>query len=713
MPADTPELLPPSATPQPRQSAHHGVTLDDEFAWLRSEQWQAVVADPELLEPPIRDYLEAENLYCDAVLAPVGELCEQVFAEMRGRIKEEDIDVPEKDGPYAYYWRYRAGEEHPVFARMPRAGGEETLLLDGHVESQHSGYFELGDCEVSPDHRLLAWSFDDTGAESYLARIRDLSSSAELPVEIRDVDSLSWATPDYLFYAQLDEEHRASRVFRHRMGQAVSEDVLVMHEHDPRFVLSVGLCRDGRRLEITSSTDDQSEVWLIDCADPEKPPVRVLERRAGHEYSIEVDDDELFVLSNREDCLDFSILISPREQAKGQSGEQLWKTLVPHRAGCLLEEMFLYRDYLVWQELEAGTPRICYVRRSSADSTEVGHGQPYKSPVQTIAFDEEAFELEMEPSPEFDATTFRFVYSSPTTPETWYEFDLDHGTREVLKTTEIPSGHNASDYRTARFSVPSTAGEMVPLTLLYHHTTALDGSAPCLLYGYGAYGSSCMPSFSANRLSLVDRGFVYAIAHVRGGEEKGRNWYLQSKGAGKQYSIDDFIACARFVGEQHLADASRIVSFGGSAGGLLVGAAVNQAPQLFAGVVAAVPFVDVLNTMLDESLPLTPGEWAQWGNPITDESAFHNIRNYSPYDQVANLDYPPMLVTGSVSDPRVGYWEPAKWVARLRARKSGDSLLLLKTEMSGGHGGQSGRFGHLEDLAVLYAFILWVTGFEV
>ena len=699
------KLQPPVAIKQTREQEFHGKRHSDDYGWLRSARWLDVLRSPKELETPIQQYLQQENDYCEEVLQPTAELQKQLHSEMRGRIKEDDSEVPEKDGAYAYYWRYRSGEEHPVFARTPREGGPETIMLDGELESQGKDYFELGDCEVSPDHRLLAWSCDDTGSEHYRMRIRDIETGNDLPDIIEDVESLGWATPSHLFYTHLDDSHRASKVFRHKPGTESADDVLVMQESDERFSMSVGLFRCPTRFEISSSTDDQDEIWLIDTAKPEQDPCLVAARRPGHEYSVDVLGEHLIILTNNHGATDFRFVAAPL----ATPGEEHWQELVAHQLGCLRQDLFVYRDYIVWLEESQALPQIRFMKSDVLERAGKDPLQADDSAISKIEFEETAYALDVEPAPEYEGDIFRFVYSSPTTPSTTYEYSLGSGERQIIKQREIPSGHEPTDYLTQRVSVRSSDGVAVPMTILYHRNTPLDGTAACVLYGYGAYGASSSASFSSNRLSLVDRGFVYAIAHVRGGEENGRDWYLQTKGAGKQLSFDDFNACARYLAASKIAAADAIVSFGGSAGGLLVGAAVNQAPGLYRAVVAAVPFVDVLNTMLDDSLPLTPGEWSQWGNPIEDARAFETIKSYSPYDQVQAVAYPAMLVTGSLSDPRVGYWEPAKWVARLRERKTDGNPLLLKTEMQGGHFGQSGRFGQLEDMALIYAFILWVT----
>lgn len=692
--------LAPVAEKVAHESEWHGQPISDPYHWLRASNWQQAVREPSLLAPDIRDYLEAENQYCDVVLRDTRELQKTLIAEMRGRLKEDETEIPENDGPFAYYWRYRQGEEHPVFARVPRIEHDflnvdrdsEELLLDAHLLSQQHEYFELGDGEVSPDHKLFAWSCDITGSEYCTLFIRDIARGTDLDYQIEDVDLVTWATPDILFYTKIDDSHRASRIYRHAVGSDPKQDVLVMQEDDPRFELSVSLSRTGAYIEIGSGTDDQDESWLLSTADPTAEPVLVAPRAAGFEYSIDLQGENLVILTNSDGATDFKIMTAPLATPQ----QEHWRELVAHKPGRLLLGVDCFKDYLVWMEREEALPKIV-IRFNDGRSRE-------------IAFDEEAYSLGISLSPEYDSRQIRFIYSSPTTPSQWYDYDPFSAKRTLLKETEIPSGHQSSDYITRRLRVAARDGQTVPVTCLYHRDTPIDGTAPCLLYGYGSYGSSMPASFSTSRLSLVDRGFVFAIAHVRGGEEKGRDWYLTTKGRGKQQTFNDFIDCATHLQNEGYSSKNGMVCMGGSAGGLLIGSVINQAPQLFAGAIARVPFVDVLNTMLDDTLPLTPGEWAQWGNPIEDPDAFDWIQAYSPYDQVSAQDYPAMLVTGSVSDPRVGYWEPAKWVARLRVLKTDDNALLLNTRMAAGHFGKSGRFGGLEDQALAYAFAIKAVG---
>jgi oligopeptidase B len=682
----------PLAEKRPTTATAHGMTLHDDFAWLRADNWQEAMRDPAQLPQDIADYLRAENAYYDAAMADTADLQQRLIAEMRGRIKEDDTSVPRKNGPYAYVMRYTEGAEHPLYIRTPRDGGDETVLLDVNAEAAAHDYFDLGAVAISPDHALLAWKADTTGSEFFTLRLRDTATGRDRNVQIADVGSVAWADPQTLFYVRVDAQHRPNKVFRHQIGTDPDDDVLVYEEQDPRYFVGVSRMRSGAYVQIATGMNDESEVWVIPTATPDAAPMLIEGRSAGLEYEIDHQGDHFVILTNADDAVDFKIMRAP--VATPQRAH--WVDLIPYRAGCMVIGMAAYRDWLIWVERENALPRICYQDRNGK--------------TDSISFAEEAYALGADPSAEYETDMFRFTYSSPTTPSQVFDFDLSTGARILMKQTELPSGHDPADYVTRRIMAPSHDGALVPVTILHHAQTALDGTAPCLLYGYGSYGASMPAGFSANRLSLVDRGFVYAIAHVRGGEEKGRAWYEDAKFGRKVNTFHDFIGAAEaLIGAGYTAT-GQIVAQGGSAGGLLVGAVANMRPDLWAGIIADVPFVDVLTTILDDTLPLTPGEWSQWGNPIESRSAFDDIRAYSPYDNVTAQDYPAMLVTAGVSDPRVTYWEPAKWVAKLRITKTDDNILLLKTNMTSGHFGKTGRFAALEDAARSYAFALKAVG---
>jgi oligopeptidase B len=686
---------PPVAERRPVSATHHGITRTDDYAWLRADNWQQVMRDPSVLPADIRAYLEAENAYADAAMADVTALKDKLFAEMRARIKGDDFSVPSPDGAYAYGIRFTHGAEHPMIVRTDRDDGNETVLLDANALAAGKAYFHLGGTAHSPDHKLLAHASDEMGSEYYDIRIRDIATGKDLDDFIpATTGSPVWAADGRtLFYVWVDENHRPAKVFRHVVGTDPAEDALVHADTNPGYFLSVGKTQSDRYILIDSHDHETAEIRILEADDPAGVPRLVAERRPAEKYSVEHSGDLFYILTNIGDAEDFRIVTAP----VATPDRAHWRDLVPHRLGRLILYITAYKDFLVRLEREGGLPRI--VIRQLADGGE-----------HAIAFDEEAYSLGMASGFEFDASTIRFTYSSMTTPARVYDYDMAARTRALRKEDEVPSGHDPADYVTRRIFARAPDGAEVPISLLYRRETPIDGTAPCLLYGYGAYGIAMTASFSTTRLSLVDRGFVYAIAHIRGGKEKGFRWYADGRREKKVNTFTDFIAAGRHLFAEGYVGADRIVGWGDSAGGLLVGAVANMAPDLFAGLIAEVPFVDTLNTMLDETLPLTPPEWPEWGNPITSEADFRTIAAYSPYDNVGAHDYPAILALAGLTDPRVTYWEPAKWVVKLRATKTDSRLLLLKTNMDAGHGGAAGRFDRLQETAFAYAFALKVTG---
>ncbi len=684
----------PLAERRPVKSAHHGLDYADDYAWLRAANWQEVMRNPAALAADIRDHLLAENAYTKAVLTDTEALQEKLFQEMKGRIKEDDSTVPATDGAWAYFVSYVTGGQHPLFCREPSAGGEKQVLLDGNKLAEGLPYFQIGGAAHSHDHRLLAYGFDDKGSEFYTLRLRDLDTGELRSDAITETTGGAvWsADNEWLFYTRLDDSHRPRQVYRHRVGTPANEDILVYDEPDSGFYVSVSDTSDRRYIALQTGDHQTSEVRLIDAARPDAEPILVAAREPGHEYSVEHRGGKLIILTNSGGAEDFRIV-----EAEPGSPREAWHEIEPHRPGRLILDVLVFRDFLVRLEREHGLPRI--VIRRWEDGAE-----------HSIAFDEEAYSLNAIPSYEFATSTLRFSYSSMTTPTQVYDYDMASRERWLRKTQEVPSGHNPADYVTRRVYAPAGDGEMVPVSLLYRKETPLDGSAPLLLYGYGAYGIAIPASFSTNRFSLVDRGFIYAIAHIRGGKDKGYGWYRTGRGKQKVNSFTDFIAAGRYLASHGFTAPGNIIAHGGSAGGMLMGVVANMAPELFKSVIAEVPFVDVLNTMLDDTLPLTPPEWPEWGNPIASRDDYLTIAGYSPYDNVRAQAYPHILALAGLTDPRVTYWEPAKWVARLRAKKTDSNLLLLRTNMDAGHGGASGRFERLKEVALAYAFALMITG---
>ncbi len=680
----------------PPVAARKTNATDDPYAWLRADNWQEVLRDPSVLDPEIRAYLEAENAYTDAVLAPLADLQAELVREMRARIKEDDATVPIPIGDWRYYQRYREGGQHPVYCRTRGDEGPEEVLLDADKEAEGATFYRISMWLIAADHTRYAYAVDLTGSEDYALRVRDCATGALID------DNLAQTAGDFrvandsntLFYIRRDDNHRPRWVYRHVIGEDAADDVLVYEESDSGFYLSLGRTESRRYITIDSSAhDNTTEVRLIDADAPDTDPVLVAPRDTGVSYSVSHRADQLVIVTNADDAEDFKIVTCP----VATPGRAHWRDLVPHQAGRLILGVSVFSETIVRLERIDALPRL--IVRTVADGRE-----------ETIAFDEPAYDLSLSHDMPHDQGVMRFTYSSMTTPATVYDYDLATGTRTRRKRQEVPSGHDPADYVTERLTATAPDGEQVPISLLAHKDTPRDGTAPLLLYGYGSYGISIPAGFNTNRLSLVDRGIVYAIAHIRGGMEKGYGWYRAGKLGTKKNTFTDFIACAEHLIAGKYTAAGHIAAHGGSAGGMLMGAVVNMRPDLFGAVVADVPFVDVLTTICDDTLPLTPPEWVEWGNPITDEAARAYIASYSPYDNVAAQGYPAMLVTGGVSDPRVTYWEPAKWVAKLRATKTDTHPLLLHINMDAGHAGKAGRFDRLDEVGRMYAFVLWALG---
>ncbi|MGD9539363.1 S9 family peptidase [Methylocystis sp.] len=683
---------PPVATQRDTRRIFHGRALDDPYDWLAAKNWREVLRDPDSLPIEIAKLIKAENAYCERLMAPLKSLRKTLVAEMRGRIKEDDSDAPEPDGPFAYYERFHLGAEHPRYCRTPRDGGTETVLLDGDALAKGHDFFEIGDATHAPDHAQLAWSVDDTGSELYEIRTRALSDGLDRADVVGDSDgSIVWrADSKAYYYVLIDENHRTSQIFRHDVGTDPANDALIIEETDSAWFVGLHESRCRRFAIVSIHGHDATECWLIDLRENNPTPRIVAPREPRLRYDVEPHGDLIYIRDNADGADDFRISVAPL----AEPGRENWKDVVCHRDGVMIDGFTVYANHLVWLLRENSLPKLVIRALSTGEE-------------HAIQFEEEAYALSIDPGLEFDTDTLRFVYSSMTTPDETYDYDMTTRTRILRKRQDIPSGHDPKRYVTKRIFATARDGESVPITLLHRADFSPGGKgAPLLLYGYGAYGYALSASFSEDILSLVDRGFVYARAHIRGGTDKGWRWYENGKLENKQNSFLDFIDCARSLISAGYTHEGAIVAQGGSAGGLLMGAVANAAPELFAGVVASVPFVDALNTMLRDDLPLTPPEWLEWGNPIASVEAYERIASYSPYDNVRAQHYPPILAIAGVTDPRVTYWEPLKWVAKLRATMSGGGPVLLFTHMGAGHAGASGRFEALEDAALEYAFAL-------
>ncbi|HEV2085238.1 MAG TPA: S9 family peptidase [Gemmatimonadales bacterium] len=672
------ELAPPVARVVPRVETVHGELRVDDYFWLRDR------GDPEVMA-----YLEAENRYTAGVMRHTERLQEGLYQEMRRRIKETDLSVPERLDDCLYYSRTEAGGQYPIFCRRHGELGDEEILLDQNPLAAGHGYFRLGASAVSPDHRLLAYSVDTSGAEEFTLYIKDLASGALFAESIVNTShDVAWANDSRtLFYMALDQAHRPCRLYRHRVGTNPSQDVLVYFEPDASFFLDISRTRSRAYLLLDISSHSTSEVRFVSADRPEDP-FRVVQSRApGIEYTVSHNGDRFFITTN-DAAPNFRLVQAP----VATPDREHWSPVLPYRPEVKLDATDAFRKHLVVYERASGFRQIRVLDLAAGEE-------------QLISFPEPVYTVRAHANPEFDTTLLRFTYTSLVTPSSVVDYDMAGRTWTVRKQTEVLGGYDPSLYRSERLSATTPDGTAVPISLVYRIPLQLEGKRPLLLNAYGAYGLSYDPTFSSNTLSLLDRGFVVAIAHVRGGEEMGRAWYEGGRLLNKRSSFTDFIAAAEYLIGKGYSSADRLVINGGSAGGLLMGAVTNMRPELFRAVLAEVPFVDVVNTMLDASLPLTVIEYDEWGNP-NDRAAYEYIRSYSPYDNVEARRYPHMLVTAGLNDPRVAYWEPAKWTAKLRAKKTDDNRLLLRTNMGAGHRGASGRYDYLREIAFKYAFVL-------
>ncbi len=672
----TPE--PPLARRLPHLTAVHGRELVDPYHWLRERDDPAVIA-----------YLEAENRYTEAMLAHTEALQERLYREMVGRIKETDLSAPVKMDDFYYYTRTEEGKQYPIYCRRRGSvDAPEEVLLDGNALAEGKVFMKIGVFEVSPDHRYLAYSTDTTGGESFNIQVKDLATGQLLPERLGNTSySLAWANDNRtFFYTTLDAAKRPFEVRRHVLGSDPTADTVAFNEPDDAFYVDVARTRSRRYLFISVGSSTTTEYRYLDADRPEAGLTLFRPRRHEVEYYLDHHGDSFYVRTN-DGAKNFRLERVPVGDAAATAEEVL-----PHRPEVKLERADLFARHMVVIEREAGLRRVRVRGYDGAGD----HSVELPETVYTVGAGE---------NPEFDADRYRFTYSSLVTPRTVYDYHVGERRLEVVKEEEVLGGYDRTRYTTERIVATAPDGVAIPISLVHRRGFERNGENPCVLYGYGAYGASIDPSFSSMYLSLLDRGFVYAIAHIRGGGEMGEEWHDQGKLLAKRNTFTDFIAAAeRLIGLGYTSP-ERLAIRGGSAGGLLMGAVVNLRPDLFKAVVAHVPFVDAINTMLDSTIPLTVIEYEEWGNP-NEEEQFSYMLSYSPYDNVEAKAYPHMLVTAGLNDPRVQYWEPAKWVAKLRATKTDSNRLLLKIHMGAGHGGASGRYDYLKERALEYAFIL-------
>lgn len=681
---------PPVAERRSHSFTHHGRTIVDPYAWLRDPGY------PDVRDSDVISYLGAENNWFDQEMAPQKALIDELFAEMKGRIKEDDSSIPQKDGDYVYWRAFEVGAQYRKWYRRAVGavddGSADQLILDETALAAGHDYFRLGAMSVSPDGRYLAFATDTDGSERFEVRVRDLISGDILADVIPGtLSALVWTTnSDAILYSLANENWRTDNARVHWLGKDITEDVEIFHEEDDGFRVSIGLTSSEKWIVISTGDHVTNETWLIPADDPLAPPRLVSARKQNREYDVDEHEGTLYIRTNDTDPnfrLVRAVLDAPDQ----------WHEVIAPEADFYLTDFTLFKTFYVTEG-----------RLNGLDQIEIRDYATHAS--KRLPFPEASYSASLDDNPEYDVTKLRIGYESMVTPDTIYDYHLADERWELLKVQEIPSGYDASRYATERLMIAARDGTQVPVSVVYPKDFPRDGSGRLHLYGYGAYGMAMEPGFSTGRLSLLDRGFAYAIAHIRGGDDLGQQWYLDGKLDKRTNTFNDFVDVAKGLIAHGYTAKGRISISGGSAGGELMGAVVNSEPDLWGAVVAHVPFVDVLNTMLDESLPLTPGEWPEWGNPIEDAQAFDTIAAYCPYTNVRAQAYPPLMVTAGLNDPRVTYWEPAKWVAKLRAERTNDAPLLFKTNMGAGHGGKSGRFESLRETAEEFAFILWMLG---
>ena len=676
------DMGPPEARKQAVELETHGDVRIDEYFWLRERD-----------NPEVIDYLEAENAYTERMLEDASGLLERLVAEMQGRIKEKDSSPPYRHGDYFYYVRFEEGQEYPIYNRRKGSlDAPEEVLLDVNVAAGDEDYFALRGFQVSPDHSLASYAVDTVGRRLYDVHFMDLETGEKLPHVIEKVTgNLVWANDNNtVFYTQQDPETlRWNKVYRFDITSGERE--LIFEETDETFSVWLADSLTGNHLFVMSFSTLSTEVSYISADDPGGDVKVFLPREEEHEYFVLDGGDRFFVLSN-EGATNFQLF----EASLDDPGKANWQIVVPHREDVLIQSAEVFADHIVMETRRDGLSRLEVLDRTSGELHEVNFGEP-------------VFDASLGDNYEYETTVVRYDYESLTTPESAYDYDIAARERILVKEREVLGGFDRSDYVSERRFATARDGTKVPVSLVYRKGTQPDGNNPLLQYGYGSYGSSIDPGFDANRLSLLDRGFIFAIAHVRGGAEMGREWYYDGRQFNKMNTFTDFIDVSKFLIDEGYTSPDHLYARGGSAGGLLMGAIANMAPELYNGISTRVPFVDVVTTMLDASIPLTAGEWDEWGDP-REKDFYDYMLSYSPYDQIKAQDYPNILVTTGLHDSQVQYWEPAKWVAKLRANKTDDNVLLLKTDMAAGHSGKTGRFQRLEDAALYYAFFLNLEG---
>jgi oligopeptidase B len=667
----------------------HNEELIDNYSWIKQKDWKEVILNPNKLNAQVKKYLDEESFFKENQLKDIKDIEKKLFEELKSKIKNEDNSVPKKDGDYFYGYKYNKNSEYPIYYRKNIIKNSEEIILDCEKKSKTHTYFNVASISHSHNHKSVAYNIDTNGSEYFSIFVEDIDKKEILSPEIKNTTGdIIWSLDNnYIFYVGLDQNHRPTKVFKHKIGSDTNKDLLIYEEKDPSFFCSINLSKTKKYLFIRTADHETSEYLFINLQLNETTPVLFKKRIKKIEYDLEHHEKFFLISTNTDEAKNFKIMIS-HEQSY-----QKWEEFIAYEKDNLILDFILLKDWLVRLERTEGSENIIILNLNNKNQ-------------HKISFDEEAYNLSLDHGYEYETDTFRYSYSSPTTPKSIFDYDCKLKKQELKKTQEVPSGHNKDDYICKKIFATAHDNEKIPITILYKKGVKLDSNNYLLLYGYGSYGISIPSNFSTNRLSLVDRGIIYAIAHIRGGKEKGYEWYENGKLLNKKNTFLDFISCAKKLCEDKYTSPKKIIAQGGSAGGLLMGYIANESPDLFLGIIAQVPFVDICNTMLDEDLPLTVTEIPEWGDIKNDKKSFLYVKSYSPYDNVKKQNYPHMLVTGGISDPRVTYWEMTKWVAKLRENKTDNNLLLLHMNMTAGHSGASGRFDYLKEIAMEYGFVL-------
>ena len=667
----------------------HNEELIDNYSWIKQKDWKEVILNPNKLNTQVKKYLDEENLFKENQLKDINDIEKKLFEELKSKIKNEDNSVPKKDGNYLYGYKYNKNSEYPIYYRKNTTNNSEEIILDCEKKSKTHTYFNVASISHSHDHKHVAYNIDTNGSEYFSIFIEDIQKQELLSPEIKNTTGdIVWSLDNnYIFYVRLDQNHRPTKVFKHKIGSNSEKDLLIYEEKDPSFFCSINLSKTKNYLFIRTADHETSEYLFINLKLNEITPTLFKKRVKKIEYDLEHHEKFFLISTNIDNAKNFKIMISHEESY------QKWEEFIPYEKVNLILDFILLKNWLIRLERTEGSENIIILNLNNKNQ-------------HKISFNEEAYNLSLDHGYEYETDTFRYSYSSPTTPKSVFDYDCKSKKLELKKTQEVPSGHNKDDYICKKIFATAHDNEKIPITILYKKGVKLNSNNYLLLYGYGSYGISIPSNFSTNRLSLVDRGIIYAIAHIRGGKEKGYEWYENGKLLNKKNTFLDFISCAEKLCEDKYTSPKKIVAQGGSAGGLLMGYIANERPDLFLGIIAQVPFVDICNTMLDEDLPLTVTEIPEWGDIKNDKKSFLYVKSYSPYDNVKKQNYPHMLVTGGISDPRVTYWEMTKWVAKLRENKTDNNLLLLHMNMTAGHSGASGRFDYLKEIAMEYGFVL-------